>query len=349
MRALAFLGVGKVGIVDKPKPNPGPNDAIIRTTASLICTSDVHTVHGSMPLPEGRVLGHESVGVVDQVGSEVSMFRPGDRVAVNAITACGCCNGCQRGLTAQCGGMLGGYKFTGQKEGNLAEYFHVNNADFNLVHIPKSLSDEQALYATDMLSTGFVGAEYAGVPFGGTIAIFAQGPVGLSATIGAKLLGAGLIIAVESQPDRVALAKRFGADVVIDPTSEDVVARIMELTGEGVDGAIEALGRQSTFEACIKVTRPGGVISNIGYHGDGGTLNIPLAEFGMGMSDKTIRTALCPGGRERMTRLLRLMETGKIDPTPMTTHRFGFNEVVKAFHMMGSKEDHIIKPLITYA
>ncbi len=350
MRALAFLGINKVGVVEKPIPEPGPRDAVIRTTASLICTSDVHTVRGVIALPEGRVLGHESVGVVYKVGSEVTLFREGERVAVNAVTPCGRCDFCQRGFTSQCGGMLGGYKFTAQRDGNLAEYFLVNDADYNLVHIPDSLSDEQALYTTDMMSTGFAGAENAEIPLGGTVAIFAQGPVGLCATIGARLLGAGFIIAVESKPNRKELARSLGADVVVDPTEADPVEQILELTGGvGVDSAIEALGLPVTFENCIKATRPGGVISNIGYHGEAGnTLEIPLKEFGLGMSDKKIRTALCPGGRERMTRLLRLIETGRVDPTPLTTHRFPFEQVERAFQMMTTKEDNIIKPLITY-
>ena len=351
MKALVFLGIGKVGVVEKPIPTPGPRDAIIRTTASLICTSDVHTVKGVIPIPEGRGLGHESVGVVYRVGEDVTRFKAGDRVAVNAITPCGACNYCQRGFTSQCGGMLGGYKFTTQKDGNMAEYFHVNDADFNLVQIPQSLTDEQALYTTDMLSTGFAGAEHAQIPLGGTVVVFAQGPVGLSATIGARLLGAGRIFTVESKPNRVELSRKFGADVVVDPTRGDPVEQILELNGgEGVDSAIEALGAPETFANCFRVTRPGGTISNIGYHGEAGTtLQIPLLAFGLGMSDQTVRTALCPGGRERMTRLLRLIETGRVDPTPMTTHRFPFSQVEHAFQMMTSKEDNIIKPLITFS
>ncbi|TCJ15086.1 NAD(P)-dependent alcohol dehydrogenase [Rubrobacter taiwanensis] len=350
MKMLAFLGIEKVGVIEKPIPEPGPRDAIIRTTSSLVCTSDVHTVKGVIEIPEERGLGHESVGIVHRVGSDVERFKEGDRVAVNAITPCGRCDYCQRGFTSQCGGMLGGYKFTGQKDGNMAEYFHVNDADFNLVHIPDSLSDEQALYATDMLSTGFAGAENADIPIGGTVTVFAQGPVGLSATIGARLLGAGLIITVESKPDRAELSRKFGADEVVDPTQGDPVQKILDLTdGEGVDSAIESLGMPETFENCIRATKPGGTISNIGYHGEGGmTLSIPLPEFGYGMSDKKVQTALCPGGRERMNRILRLMEIGKVDPTPMTTHRFPFSEVERAFQMMATKEDNIIKPLITY-
>jgi threonine dehydrogenase-like Zn-dependent dehydrogenase len=350
MKMLAFLGIGKVGIIEKPIPQPGPRDAIIQTTASFVCTSDIHTIKGVLPIPEGRGLGHESVGIVYRVGNDVTKFKEGDRVAVNAVTPCGTCEYCQRGFTSQCGGMLGGYKFTAQKDGNLAEYFHVNDADYNLVSIPKSLTDEQALYTTDMLSTGFVGAEHAQIPLGGTVVIFAQGPVGLSATMGARLLGAGRIFAVESKPDRMELSRRFGADSVIDPTQGDPVQQILDLNGgEGVDSAIEALGTSQTFENCIKVTKAGGTISNIGYHGESGPiLQIPLLDFGLGMSDKTIRTALCPGGRERMTRLLRLIETGRVDPTPMTTHRFPFSEVERAFQLMATKEDNIIKPLITY-
>lgn len=351
MKALAFLGIGKVGVVDKPIPDPGPNDAVIKTTASLICTSDVHIVRGVIALPEGRGLGHESVGIVYKVGANVSRCKEGDRVAVCAITPCGHCADCQRGFPSQCGGvMLGGVKFEIQREGNLAEYFLVNDADYNLTPIPKSLTDEQAVYITDMLTTGLAGAENAEIPPGGTAAVFAQGPVGLCATMMARLLGAGLVIAVESKPDRKALAKKVGADVVVDPTQGDVVEQIRQLTGgEGVDSAIEALGHPVTFANCLKATRPGGVTSNVGFHGEeGNTLSIALPEFGFGMGDKKIRTALCPGGRERMSRLLRLLESGRIDPTPLTTHRFPFTQVERAFHMLETKEDNIIKPLITF-
>lgn len=350
MKVLAFMGIGKIGIVERPIPDPGPNDAVIKTTGSLICTSDVHTVRGVISLPEGRGLGHESVGIIHALGAQVRGHKEGDRVAVNAITPCGHCNFCQRGFSSQCGGMLGGYKFSNERDGNLAEYFLVNDADYNLAPIPASLSDEQALYSTDMLSTGLAGAENADIPVGGTVAVFAQGPVGLCATAASRLVGAGLVIAVEAKPDRQELSKRMGADIVVDPSQGDPVEHIMDLTdGLGVDSAIEAVGLPVTFENCIKVTKPGGVISNIGYHGEAGdSLRIPLPAFGLGMSDKTIRTALCPGGREVMSRLLRLLETGRVDPTLLTTHRFPFAEVEKAFHMMETKADNIIKPLITF-
>jgi threonine dehydrogenase-like Zn-dependent dehydrogenase len=245
--------------------------------------------------------------------------------------------------------MLGGWKFANLKDGSFAEYFHVNDAMANLVHLPKSVPDDTAVYACDMLSTGFMGAEHACIPIGGSVAVFAQGPVGLMATAGARLLGAGLVIAVESVPKRQELARRFGADVVLDHTKLDVVEEIRRLTGgDGVDGAIECLGAQPTFEACVKATRPGGSISVAGYFGGGDYVQIPRIDWGVGMGQKVIRTGLCPGGRERMTRLLRLLENKRVDPTPLTTHTLKFDQVDKALQLMATKEDGIIKPLIVF-
>jgi threonine dehydrogenase-like Zn-dependent dehydrogenase len=209
--------------------------------------------------------------------------------------------------------------------------------------------DEAAVYATDMMSTGFMGAENAAIPMGGTVAVFAQGAVGLMATAGARLLGAGLIIAVESIPKRQELARRFGADVVIDFTKNDPVAEILRLTGnQGVDSAIDALGSQDTFEAAIRATRPGGTIVNIGFHAEGDYIKIPRAAWGNGIGDKTIRGGMCPGGKVRMQRLLRIIETGRVDPTPLTTHCFPFAELDRAFYLMEAHAEGIIKPLISY-
>jgi len=169
------------------------------------------------------------------------------------------------------------------------------------------------------------------------------------ATVGAKLLGAGMVAAVETVSNSKELAEKYGADSIVDFKKQDVVKAIMELTdGEGVDSAIESLGSNQTFQDCIKVTKPGGTISNIGYHGEGDFVNIPRLEWGVGMSDKTIRTALCPGGKERMRRLLRLIKTKRVDPTLMTTHKFGSDDLDKAFKLMETKEDNIIKPLIVF-
>ena len=349
MKAFVMNGLGSVGFVEKPIPVPGPNDAVVRTTCALVCTSDTHTLGGAIGDRHNLTLGHEAVGRIHALGSEVRGFRIGDRVAVNAITPCYRCDNCQRGFTSQCSQMLGGWKFANIKDGVFADYFHVNDAAANLARIPDTVADEVAVYACDMMSTGFMGAEHAAIPLGGTVAVFGIGPVGMMAVQGARLLGAGLIIGVESMPNRKQLALRYGADVVVDFKQVNPVAEIQRLTGgAGVDSAIEALGAQVTFEAAVQATRPGGTISVIGYFGHGDTVNIPRAAWGVGMSDKTIRTGLCPGGRVRMERLMRLLESGRVDPSPMTTHRFQFSELEKAMRMMKTKEDGIIKPLIRF-
>jgi threonine dehydrogenase-like Zn-dependent dehydrogenase len=350
MKAFVMKGIGKVGFMEKPVPkDPGPNEAIIKTTRALVCTSDTHTVAGAIGDRKDLTLGHEAVGIVYKVGSEVKVAKEGDRVAVNAITPCYKCENCLRGFTSQCTQMLGGWKFSNTKDGVFAEYFLVNDAEANLALIPDSLADEAAVYTCDMMSTGSMGAEHANIPLGGAVAVFAQGPVGLMATAAARLLGAGLLIAVEGVPKRQELAKHFGADVIVDFKKVDPVKEILKLTGgDGVDSAIEALGSQVTFEACVKATRPGGTISSVGYYGEGDYVKIPRLEWGVGMSDKIIRTGLCPGGKERMKRLMRLIINGRIDPTPLTTHTFTFEELERAFELMKTKADGILKPLIVF-
>lgn len=349
MKAFVMSRIGQVGIIDKERPECGPLDAILRPTKGLICTSDVHTVHGAIGEREDLTLGHEVVGVVDEVGEYVTRFRKGDRVVVGAITPDWGSDAAQAGHPSQSGGALGGWKFANEKDGTFADYVHVNEADANLAHIPEGVSDEAAAYCCDMLSTGFMAAENARIPMGGTVAVFAQGPVGLMATAGARLLGAGLIIAVETVPKRQELAKTYGADIIVDFATEDVVERILELTdGEGVDASMEALGSSDLIGQCIKVTKPGGRISNAGYHGEGEFIQLPRIEWGVGMAEKDLVTGLCPGGHLRMSRLVRLLENGRLDPTLMTTHTFPFADIEKAFHMMESKEDGMIKPLIEF-
>jgi threonine dehydrogenase-like Zn-dependent dehydrogenase len=349
MRAFVMESIDRVGFLVKPIPQPGPNDAIVKTTRALICTSDSHTVHGAIGPRENLTLGHEAVGVVYAVGSEVKHFTPGDRVVIGAITPDWGDVASQEGHSSQSQQPLGGWKFSNTKDGVFAEYFHVNEADANMARIPDNVSDDAAVYCADMLSTGFMGAENANIPIGGTVAVFAQGPVGLMATAGAKLRGAGLIFAVESIPARQELARFYGADVIVDPTRDDVVQRIVELTGgRGVDSAIEALGADITFQNAIKVTKAGGTISNIGYHGQGEFVHIPRIEWGVGMAEKTIKTGLCPGGRLRLERLLRVIETGRVDPTRMTTHTFAFSDLEQAFDTVDRMLNGVIKPLITF-
>jgi threonine dehydrogenase-like Zn-dependent dehydrogenase len=349
MKAFVMKEIGSVGFMEKPVPEPGPADAIVRTTSALICTSDTHTVRGGIGPRVNLTLGHEAVGIIHSLGSEVAGLRPGDRVLSGAITPDWGDPASQNGFPSQSGGPLGGFKFANSKDGVFAEYFHVNDADANLAVIPDDVADEAAVHCADMLSTGFMGAEKGNIPIGGTVAILAQGPVGLMATAGARLRGAGLIIGVESVAQRQVLARRYGADEVVDFTSVDVVERILELTGgEGVDTAIEALGADITFQTAVKITKPGGTVSVVGYFGDGDFVRIPRVEWGVGMADKTINTGLCPGGRLRMQRLLRLLRAGRVDPTPMTTHTFAFDDMERAFEVSDKKLEDVVKVLIRF-
>ncbi|MFF5433249.1 NAD(P)-dependent alcohol dehydrogenase [Streptomyces griseofuscus] len=349
MKAFVMKEIGSVGFMDKPVPEPGPTDAVVRTTKALICTSDSHTVQGGIGPRTNLTLGHEGVGVVHAVGDEVRDFRPGDRVLVGAITPDWGDLAAQNGYPSQSGGALGGFKFANLKDGVFAEYFHVSGADANLARIPDDIPDDVAVYCADMLSTGFMGAEHGAIPIGGTVAVLAQGPVGLMATAGARLRGAGLVIGVESVPSRQELARFYGADVIVDFSKEDVVERIHELTdGQGVDTAIEALGADVTFQTAVKVTKPGGTISVIGYFGQGEFVHIPRVEWGVGMADKTIATGLCPGGRLRMERLLRVVANKRVDPTRLTTHRFPFSEMERAFEVSDKKLEDTVKVLVSF-
>ncbi|RRQ76828.1 alcohol dehydrogenase [Streptomyces griseofuscus] len=349
MKAFVMKEIGSVGFMDKPVPEPGPTDAVVRTTKALICTSDSHTVQGGIGPRTNLTLGHEGVGVVHAVGDEVKDFRPGDRVLVGAITPDWGDLAAQNGYPSQSGGALGGFKFANLKDGVFAEYFHVSGADANLARIPDDIPDDVAVYCADMLSTGFMGAEHGAIPIGGTVAVLAQGPVGLMATAGARLRGAGLVIGVESVPSRQELARFYGADVIVDFSKEDVVERIHELTdGQGVDTAIEALGADVTFQTAVKVTKPGGTISVIGYFGQGEFVHIPRVEWGVGMADKTIATGLCPGGRLRMERLLRVLANKRVDPTRLTTHRFPFSEMERAFEVSDKKLEDTVKVLVSF-
>ena len=341
--------IGRVGFVDKPVPEPGPNDAVVRTTRALICTSDSHTVGGGIGPRQDLTLGHEAVGVVADVGSEVHDFRPGDRVLVGAITPDWGQPAAQAGYASQSGAPLGGWKFANIKDGVFAEFFHVNDADANMAKIPDEVTDEAAVYCADMLSTGFMGAENGNIPIGGTVAVIAQGPVGLMCTAGARLRGAGLVIGVESVPGRQELARAYGADEIVDFSKEDVVERTLELTdGQGVDAAIEALGADVTFQTAVKVTKPGGTVSNTGYFGEGEFVRIPRVEWGVGMADKTIASGLCPGGRLRMERLLHLLAAKRLDPTLMTSHTFAFDDMERAFEVSDRKLDDVVKVLVTF-
>src|SRR6266852_2899964 len=287
MRALVFRGPNQIGIEQVSIPRPGSGEAVIRVTLTTICGTDLHILKGEYPVKAGLVIGHEPVGVIHELGVGVTGYAVGERVLVGAITPCGQCNNCLSGNWSQCGGAIGGWKFGNTIDGAQAEYLRVPYAQANLAKIPDELTDEQVVLLADIASTGISAAETADLQIGDTVAVFAQGPIGLCATAGAKLKGASLIIAVESDPVRIKMSRRMGADAVFDFNQHDVVEEIKRLTGgRGVDVAIEALGTQATFESALRVLRPGGTLSSLGVYST--DLTIPLGPFGAGLADLKI-------------------------------------------------------------
>jgi threonine dehydrogenase-like Zn-dependent dehydrogenase len=347
MKAAVFERAGRIALREKPVPGVRPTDALLRITTTTICGTDVHILKGEYPVAPGLTIGHEPVGVVEAVGAAVRGYVPGQRVIAGAITPCGQCNSCLDGHHSQCGGkLMGGWRFGNTIDGCQAEYVLVPNADANLAPIPDGLTDEQVLMCPDIMSTGFGGAESGSIRVGDTVAVFAQGPIGLCATAGAKLRGATTIIAVDTLPERLAMARRMGADVALDYNETDVVAEILRLTrGRGVDVAIEALGTQQTFESCLRVLKPGGVLSSLGVYS--GKLTLPLEAFAAGLGDHEIVTTLCPGGKERMRRLMNVISSNRVDLGGLVTHRFKLDQIEEAYDLFANQRDGVLKIAIT--
>lgn len=349
MRANVFRGKGKFGIEEVALEEPGPGEALVRTTLTTICGTDLHIVRGEYRVEPGRILGHELVGVVEKLSPGITSARVGDRVLVGAITPCGQCRGCLSGVGSQCGHgegveALGGWRLGNTMDGAQADFVRVPFAQANLTVIPSDLSDEQVLLLADVASTGFSGAESGGVRLGDAVVVLAQGPIGLCANLGARMMGAALVIGVEPDPARREMARRFGADVVLDPRASDVVAEVKRLTGGGADVAIEALGLAETFEWSFRMLRPGGTVSSLGVYS--GKLQVPLDAFAAGLGDHRLVTTLCPGGKERMRRLMELVRSKRIDLTPMITHRFRLADIERAYTVFGDRADGVVKVAI---
>jgi len=345
MRALVFHGANNISVERMPLPRARVGEAVIRVTLTTICGTDLHILRGEYPVKPGLIIGHEAVGVIHELGDGVTGYEVGERVLVGAITPCGQCTFCLSGDWSQCGGAIGGWKFGNTIDGAQAEYLRVPNAQANLAKIPDALTDEQVVLLADIASTGISAAESADLQIGDSVAIFAQGPIGLCATAGAKLKGASLIIVVDSDPVRMQMSKQVGADVVLDFSKQDVVAQIKSLTnGIGVDVAIEALGTQATFENALRVLRPGGTLSSLGVYS--GKLSVPLEPFAAGLGDHKIVTTLCPGGKERMRRLMTLVLHGRLDLTPLLTHTFPLERITEAYQVFGDRRGGVIKVAI---
>ena len=355
MQACIKTENGKVEMMDIPIPEPAEGEIVLKTTLATVCGSDMHfldefpnaLLEGLYPgnlMPEGLPMGHEGVGVVHAVGPGVTHFQPGDRVISSCLVGCGMCTECLQGDYSMCsggGGQVGRVLF-----GCQGEYYRLPFAEVNVAKVPDSVSDEAAILATDIMSTGFGAIERAGAGFGDSVAIFAQGPLGLCATAGARARGCGLIIGVDTVPERLEMSKKFGASVVINAKEKDAISEVLALTnGLGVDISVEAVGTQATFEACTRVVRRGGTVSSIGVYGLTPQLTVPtnVSSF----LHRRIITTLCPSGRDRMEHLLRLLEHGSIDLSPLFTHRMKLADTPKAFDLFRSKTDGVLKIAIT--
>ena len=349
MKAAVFVEPGRIEIQDKPIPDVGDNDALMRVTTTTICGTDVHILKGEYPVESGLTVGHEPVGVIEKLGKNVRGYREGQRVIAGAICPSYTSYACQDGCPSQDGGHpahgykpMGGWRFGNTIDGAQAEYILVPDAQANLAPVPDGLSDEEVLMCPDIMSTGFAGAESAGINIGDIVVVFAQGPIGLCATAGARLKGAGLIIAVDGIDERLAMSRQMGADITLDFRKVDVVAEIFKITGgRGVDAAIEALGTQQTFESALRVLKPGGTLSSLGVYST--DLSIPLDAFAAGLGDHRIVTSLCPGGKERMRRLMSVIESSRLDLKPMVTHRYALDDIVAAYDLFSHQRDGVLK------
>lgn len=349
MKGFAMLGIGKTGWIEKERPVCGPLDAIVRPIALAPCTSDVHTVwEGAIGERENLILGHEGCGVVEEVGELVKDFKPGDKVMFAAITPDWLALESQGGYSMHSGGMLGGWKFSNINDGVFSEFFRVNQADANLAHLPESISPAEACMLSDMVPTGFHGAELADIQFGDTVLVIGIGPVGLMSVAGANMRGASRIICVGTRQVCRDVAKGYGATDFIGYKDGPIDEQVLDLTnGKGVDKVIVAGGGVETFIPAINCLKPGGIVGNVNYLGSGDYVTIPRIEWGVGMGHKQINGGLMPGGRLRVEKLASLVEYGKLDVKPLITHEFhGFESVEKALLLMKDKPADLIKPVV---
>ena len=350
MKGFGVLEKGKVGWLEKPDYVCGPDDAIARPLAISPCSSDVHSAYEMEgPHLKNRILGHESVGEIIEVGANVRDFKVGDRVAIPCTTPTWKHPDIQDGTHQDAGGMFAAINFSSYEDGTFADQIKIRSADMNLALIPEGASLESAVMATDMMTTGFYGSELADIKFGDTVVVFGIGPVGLMSVVSAKLRGAAKLIAVGTRPNCVELAREYGATDIVSYKDGDLIEQIMKLTdGKGADAAIVAGGGAEALNNAIAVVKAGGGnVAMLEVITETDMLNIPNAYIGGFLSHKTIRGGLCPGGRKRMERLLAMIKEGRVDPSKMITHRFeGLDAIEDAFHLMANKPRDLIKPIV---
>ena len=349
LKGYAMLRIGETGWIEKERPRCGALDAIVKPICIAPCTSDIHTVwSGAIGERNNMILGHEAVGVVDEVGELVTDFKKGDKVIVPAITPDWGKVNSQAGYPMHSDGMLAGWKFSNYKDGVFAEYFHVNEADANLAHLPDGVDPVAACMLPDMVVTGFHGAELANIQYGDSVCVIGIGPVGLMSVAGCALKGAGEIFAVGSREKCVEAAKIYGATEIINYKNGDIAEQILDKTcGKGVDRVVIAGGDVDTFALAVKMLKPGGAIGNVNYLGEGESIKIPRVEWGVGMGHKSINGGLTPGGRLKMEKMASLLKTKRLDTSHLVTHVFeGFDKIEEALMLMKNKPADLIKPVV---
>lgn len=349
MKGYAMLKIGESGWIEKDRPVCGPADALVKPLAVAICTSDVHTLwEGAIGERHNMILGHEACGEVVEVGSLVKDFKPGDKVLIPAITPDWNSVEAQAGYSMHSGGMLAGWKFSNFKDGVFGEVFHVNDADGNLALLPSNIDPVDACMLSDMVPTGFHGAELADVQYGDSVLVIGIGPVGLMGVAGAALRGAARIIAVGTRPNCVEAAKKYGAEEFISYKNGPIDEQVLKMTnGKGVDKVIIAGGGVETFAEAVRSLKAGGKIGNVNYLGKGDYIQIPRVEWGVGMGHKAILGGLMPGGRLRMEKLGALVSSGKLNVHHLVSHVFdGWENLEKALFMMRDKPADLIKPVV---
>lgn len=350
MKAFVLVSPGVVGWYNAPEPVLTSYGAILKPIAVTPCSSDVHTVFGGgSPKKPNLILGHESIAEVIQVGENVKEFKPGDRVAVPAITPNWRDVSIQEGNYRHASAPFSGHQLGRTQPGVFAEKYSVEDADTTLVHIPEGITDEQALMSVDVVTTGFTGAEYADIKIGDTVCVMGIGPIGLMAVAGAGILGAGRIIAVGTKPICIELAKKYGATDVVSYKEGNLVEQIRQMTnGVGVDATIIAGGDGNVLSQAYDITRYGiGTISNINYFGGTGYLPLPIFSGGRGMCGKTLHMELAKGGRARIERIMSMIKYGRVDPQPLVTHHLnGLKSIEDALYMMRDKPQDLIKVMV---
>jgi alcohol dehydrogenase len=327
MKALVYHGPGKRAWEEKPRPAlQAGSDAIVRMTTSTICGTDLHILKGDVPaVTDGRILGHEGVGIVDSVGAGVAKIKVGDKVLVSCITSCGTCDFCRKGIYSHCrdGGWILGHKI----DGTQAEYVRVPHAATSLYVVPQASDEEALTMLSDIFPTGFeCGVLNGKVKPGDTVAIVGSGPIGLAALLTARLYSPAEIVMVDPDANRLEVAKGFGATKVVNASEPKAVEKLMALTGgEGFDVAIEAVGIPATFDTCQAIVAPGGFIANIGVHGKPVSLQMErLWSHNITLTTRLVDTVTTP-------MLLKLVQSGRLDAKKLVSHRFDLSEIMKAY------------------